>query len=79
MGVTPLPGAFSEDGICWTFEQELADLRQAGKQLLIVINKAVPKNQENYLTWRYCCWRLNEIRKKIQNLEETRQIFSILL
>ena len=61
------------------FEQELADLRQEGKQLLIVINKGVPDNQKNYLTWRYCCLRLNEIRKKIQNLEETRQILSTLL
>ena len=61
------------------FEQKLEDLRQEEQQLLVVINKDIPVDPENYLTWRYCNWKLNEIRKKIQNLEETRQTLSALL
>ena len=52
------------------FEQKLEDLRQEEQQLLVLINKGIPEDQENYLTWRYCSWKLNEIRKKIQKLGE---------
>ena len=60
------------------FEQKLEDLRQEEQQLLVVINKGIPEDPENYLTWRYCNWKLNEIRK-IQNLERARQTLSTLL
>ena len=36
------------------FEQKLEDLRQEEQKLLVVIDKGISEDPENYLTWGYC-------------------------
>ena len=60
------------------FEKELAELLKVEERLLFIINQGVDGHIEFYNIWRYCCIRLEAVRR-IQHLRETKDILSELL
>ena len=58
------------------YEQQIADLKQEEQRLLVIVNRSEPSDPENLETYKQCKAELAAVRKRIQNLVETKYILS---
>ena len=61
------------------YEQKLADLQQELKRLAHIIDKGVPTEPENLLTWQQTYRQYIEVKKRIKTLLDQQQALSELL